>query len=436
MVTSAEGGARSSGGEVSANFPGVFAFLFDDQYRYKILYGGRGGGRSWAVARWLLIEGARRKLFVLCCREFQRSIAESVHRLLSEQIEALGLSSFYRVERSRITGVNGTEFVFAGLKHDPASLKSYEGVQVVWAEEAVNISRNSWNLLLPTVRAPGSQIVITFNPVLETDDTYKRFIVNPPPNSKIVKTTWRDNPFFPEVLRAEMEHCRATDPDLFNHIWEGCPVSLLSGAVYADELRKVDAEQRITRVPYDRTRPVDTYWDLGFHDMTAIWFVQSFPFEYRFIDYIESSAKPISYYLDQIQQRRYLQGTDWIPWDVGLHATQMGSGRSIEELMRAAGRKVRIVPKLNVSDGINAARTIFPLCWFDSERCADGIQALRHYRYGEIQTTGQPTREPVHDFASHGSDAFRYCAICAKPPKQKPPATTERPPRAVVSAWS
>jgi phage terminase large subunit len=137
-----------------------------------------------------------------------------------------------------------------------------------------------------------------------------------------------------------------------------------------------------------------------------------------------------------MQSRGYVYGSDWLPWDIGMHAALLGSGKSIEELMRLAGRKVRIVPKMSVADGINAARTIFPLCWFDKTRCEQGLRALRHYRYGEIQTTQHVTREPLHDQASHGCDSFRYFSVTAKPPK--PPAAP-RPaegPRRVVSAWS
>jgi phage terminase large subunit len=231
-----------------------------------------------------------------------------------------------------------------------------------------------------------------------------------------------------------MEHMRATDPDAYNHVWEGCVISLLASAIYANELRAVDREGRITRVPYDRARPVDCYWDLGYGDQTAVWMIQAMPFEYRCIDYIENAAQSIHWYIREMQSRGYVFGTDWIPWDIGLHAKLMGGGHSIEELMRQAGRKVRILPKMSVADGINAARTVFPLCWFDAERCDEGLKALRHYRYGEIKTLQHVSREPLHDRASHGSDAFRGFAIVAKPPK--PPQTAQPQRHELVSAWS
>jgi phage terminase large subunit len=402
---------------VQAQFPEKLEFLFNAA-RYKIAYGGRGAAKSWGFARALLILGAQKPLRVLCAREIQRSIADSVHKLLGDQIAALGFEDVYEVQQAAILGRNGTEFIFAGLKHNVASIKSYEGCDIVWVEEAQSVSKKSWDVLIPTIRKEGSEIWVSFNPDLETDATYQRFVVNPPPGAVAVKINYRDNPWFPEELRKEAEFERAKDPDAYNHIWEGCCISVLKGAIYANELRAVDQEGRITRVPYDRTRPVDCFWDLGYGDLTAIWFVQSFPFEYRLIDYLEGSQRPIAWYLGEMQSRGYVYGRDYLPWDLGLHAKQMGSGKSIEELMRLAGRKVEILPKLAVADGINAARTIFPQCWFDQERCADGIQALRHYRYGENKALDHPTREPLHDWASHAADAFRYFAVGIQAPKQ------------------
>lgn len=418
---------------IEIEFPAAFRFLRKPA-RYKVAYGGRGSGKSWAFARQLLLDGYQRKLRILCTRELQRSIGDSVHKLLSDQIAALGLDGWYTIEKAAIHGANGTEFIFSGLLNS-ASLKSYEQVDICWVEEAQVVSKHSWELLLPTIRAENSEIWISMNPELPTDDSYQRWVINPPPGAVVRKINYDSNHWFPEVLKREMEYCRDTDPDLYNHIWLGCPVSMLAGAIYANELRQVDAEGRICRVPYDRTRPVDCYWDLGFHDICAVWFVQAGPFEYRLIDYLQASAHTIDWYIREMQSRGYMYGTDWLPWDIGTHATQMGSGRSIEELMRLAGRKVRITPKLPVADGINAARTIFPVCWFDAERCADGIQALRHYRYGEVVKTGSPTREPLHDVNSHGADAFRYVAIGAKPPKPAPPKLTDYRP-APRSPWA
>ncbi len=406
---------------MTARLPQAFEGLFEPR-RYKVFYGGRGAAKSQSFATALLLQASAKPLRVLCARETMRSIADSVHKLLGDKIAELGLSSFYTVEKARISGANGSEFIFAGLRHNAAALKSYEAVDICWVEEAQSCSRASLEVLIPTIRKEGSELWFSFNPDLETDAIYEMFVGNPRPDALVVKVNYDDNPWFPAVLREEMEVLKSRSPEAYRHVWLGETISYLENAIYAEELRLCDAENRIRAVPYDATRPVDTFWDLGWGDNTAIWLAQSFPFEFRLIDYIEDSRKPLTYYLKKLQDRPYIYGTDHLPWDGA--AQELGSGRSIEELMREAGRRVAIVPKLLVSDGINAARTIFPQCWFDKERCADGLNSLRHYRYGETKVLGVPTREPLHNHASHGSDAFRYFAVGMRRPEQKRPYQT------------
>jgi len=360
---------------------------------------------------------------VLCAREFQASISDSVHRLLSDQIVALHLTDFYTVEKATIYGLNGTEFRFGGVSNNVQAIKSFEGITHCWCEEAENIRKRSWETLIPTVRRDGSEIWITFNPQLETDETYKRFIASPPPNAIVVKLNWSDNPWFPDVLREEMETLKERDEDAWLNIWEGHPRQNLDGAIYAAELRA--AVDRITKVPYDTTKPVHTFWDLGWADNTSIWFAQVIGFEYHIIDHLSGSQKPLNAYLSDLQSRGYIYGVDWLPHDA--KAKQLGSGRSIEELMRSAGRTVRIVPQLSVEDGINAARTVFPNCYFDAEKCADGLQSLRHYRYEIDERSETLKRVPLHDFASHDADAFRYLAVALQAPKTKQPLVPTRP---------
>ena len=417
-----------------AEFPRALDFLWKPA-RYKVAYGGRGAAKSWNFARTLLIQGIRSDLHILCARETQKSLAESVHRLLADQISLLNLGYHYRVEKAKVIGLTRkTDFFFAGLRHNVGNIQSAEAVDRCWIEEGQFTSPNTWRILVPTIRREGSEIWISYNPELETDCIHQTFVVNPPPPGSVVrKVTWRDNLWFPDVLRKEMEHLRETDLDAFNHVWEGCPVNITAGAVYAQQLREMDAAERVTRVPYDPTRPVHTFWDLGVDDSTSVWFVQAFPFEYRLIDYEEGEGEGLPYYLRKLQERKYIYGTHHLPHDG--QARQLGTGKSVEELMRNNGMRVQIVPRLSLADGINAARTIFPQCWFDGEKCADGLNALRHYRYGDREELGVRTKEPIHDWASHGADAFRYFAVGIKAPKQPKPAPAQRP-RPAVSVWS
>lgn len=207
---------------VNARFPSKLKPLFAAM-RYKVAHGGRGGAKSWGFARALLILGAMKQLRILCAREYQNSIQESVHKLLCNQIDDLGLTGFYGggITQTGIKGVNGTEFIFSGIKNNVTKIKSMEGIDICWVEEAEKVSAESWEVLIPTIRKPGSEIWVSFNPNLETDPTYKRFVVNPPDDSVVIKISWRDNPWFPDELRREKDYLARVDYDAYMHVWEG-----------------------------------------------------------------------------------------------------------------------------------------------------------------------------------------------------------------------
>lgn len=206
---------------MAVEFPEKLQFLFEPK-RYKVAYGGRGSGKSWGFARALLIEACRKKERILCARELQLSIQESVHKLLSDQIEALGLSDRYDIEKATIREkFTGSEFIFAGIKNDPRKVKSTEGITKAWVEEAEKVSNESWEVLIPTVRKPGSEIWVSFNPHEETDPTYQRFVVNPPDDCISVEMTWQDNPWFPAELQKEKDYLYRVDPEAAEHVWGG-----------------------------------------------------------------------------------------------------------------------------------------------------------------------------------------------------------------------
>ena len=342
---------------VKAEFPEKLQCLFQPK-RYKVLYGGRGGAKSWGVARALLILAAGKPLRILCAREFQVSMKDSVHKLLSDQIDNLRLNGFYEITQNAIRGKNGSEFSFVGLRNNTASLKSIEGVDICWVEEAQTVSRMSWNVLIPTIRKEGSEIWITFNPDLETDETYQRFVMHPPGDAAVVKVNWSDNPWFPETLRQEKDALRERDMNQYTQVWEGLCRQTVDGAIFAAEMQKAELEGRITKVPYDPTKPVHAVFDLGWSDQTAIWFIQYIGMETRLIRYIEDSQKTMTHYLHQLQTFGYVYDTLWLPHDAE-NKTLAAGGRSIEEIVRAAGFKTRILPKVPVLDSINAARTAF-----------------------------------------------------------------------------
>ena len=394
--------------KLTLEIPEKLECLLED-HRYKIVYGGRGSSKSWTVARVLLAIGRRKKIRVLCAREFQNSISDSVHALLSDQIKALGLEDFYTVQNTTIFGSNGTEFLFAGLKHNVTKIKSFEGVDICWVEEAQTTSKSSWDVLIPTIRKPDSEIWVTFNPELDTDETYKRFVVLPPANAKVVKVNWSDNPWFPQVLRDEMEDLKARDMDAYLNVWEGNTRQVLDGAVYANELRKAQEDNRIKDIQIDKSIAVSTFWDLGWADMTSIWFVQTIPGgEVRIIDFYQDCQKTIDHYVNILQNKGYTYRDHWLPHDAE-HKNM--TGRSTKEIIEGMGLPVRITPKLSIADGINSARMLMNRCFFDQSRCAEGLQALRHYRYAVDPDTKMFSEKPLHDQHSHAADAWRYVAV-------------------------
>jgi phage terminase large subunit len=402
--------------QANVEFPLKLQCLFQPA-RYKVLWGGRGGAKSWGIARALLITGSSKPIRVLCAREFQTSIKDSVHKLLSDQIIAMNLTEFYEVVDRTIRGKNGTEFNFVGLKNNVANVKSYEGVDVCWVEEAQSVSSRSWDVLIPTIRKENSEIWVSFNPELATDNTYQRFIVNSPNNAIIQKINWSDNPWFPETLKLEKDALKIRDIEAYNTVWEGICRITVDGAIFSKEMQKAELEDRITRVNYDPTKPVHAVFDLGWSDATAVWFVQFIGMETRLIRYFETSQETISSILAKMQTYGYIYDTLWLPHDAE-NKTLAAAGRSIEEIVRSAGYKTRIIPRTPVVDSINAARTIFSNCWFDRDNCEDGLQCLRHYRYEVDPDTKQFSRTPLHDQYSHGADAFRMLGLMIQEPRK------------------
>mgnify|MGYP000128436339 CR=1 FL=1 len=401
--------------------------------RYRVPYGGRGGTKSWGIARALLMQGTNKSQRTLCGRQYQNSIKDSVHKLLADQITALKMNYIYEVQNTLIKArddaklpdgsPNESEFIFKGFQQNMDEIKSMEGIDRCWIEEAKNTTKSSFETLDPTIRKQGSEIWGSFNPELETDFFYEHFVKNPPDNALVWKVTWRDNPWFPDVLRKQMEQMKERDFDAYLNVWEGECRLMLEGAVYADELRSARVSGRICKVPYDPNYPVDIIFDLGKRDMTAMWFRQQIAFETRMIKYHQDRQLEVEDYIDIIQGTKYIVGTLWLPHDG--KAKRLGTKKTIQEqFQNVYGTKnVRIVPRLGIADGINVARQGFRRVYFDKDLCADGLSALTHYRYEVLDDGhGSFSREPVHDWSSHGADAFRYEGICRKLSHAEPTA--------------
>lgn len=396
---------------MSIQFPEKLSFLFDEA-RYKVAYGGRGSAKSWSFARALLLEGVQAPMRIGCFREVQKSIKDSVHKLLKDQIQAMGLGQFYEVLDASIRGRNGTEFLFAGLAdHSVESIKSYEGIDRAWIEEAQSVTKRSWEVLLPTIRKSGSQIWITFNPELESDETYQRFVMNPPPRSIVAEVNYNDNPWFNEELEAERQHCLQTDPEGYKNIWGGKCKPAVAGAIYYEQIAAAQAEGRVCNVPYDPMLKVHVVFDLGWNDAMAISLVQRSASEIRVIEYIEDSHRTLDQYSSDLRAKSYNWGKLFLPHD-GRNR-DFKTGKSAQEIMEAFGWSVRITPNMSVEDGIRLTRMTFPRLYFDKNKAGRLVECFKRYRRAINQTTNE-AGAPLHDEFSHGADNGRYIAVNAE----------------------
>lgn len=396
--------------KTQASFPPKLRPITEPK-RYKILYGGRGSTKSWSVARMLLIKGAKEPLRILCTREIQNTIAESVHQLLKDQISELELEEFYEVTKNEIYGANGTQFLFTGLRtQDVAKIKSFEGVDLVWCEEAQNISRKSWEILIPTIRKESSEIWVTFNPELDTDETYQRFVVHPQEDSWVVKLNYSDNPWFPKVLEQERLALQQRDPEAYDNVWEGNCRSAVEGAIYAKEVAQAIEHRRIRPVPHDPLLKVQCVWDLGWNDQMTIIMCQKAANSLMVIDYIEDSHRTYASYVKELDSKPYRYAKDYLPHD-GKHKDPK-TGKSHVEVLEALGRDVEVTPDIGIESGIKLARQSFSQVYFDEDKTTRLIECLRRYKRHINQTT-QEAGAPLHDEHSHGADAFRYMAVVA-----------------------
>ena len=377
--------------------------------RYKVLYGGRDSAKSWSIARMLLVRGRAKPERILCAREVQKSIAESVHQLLKDQIMVLGMEDFYEVQQNYIFGKNGTQISFHGLSGQTAtSIKSFEGTTICWVEEAQTVTKRSWDILEPTIRAVDSELWVSFNPDMDTDDTYKRFVTNPPPNAIVTKINWTDNPWRSTVLDEARERMRATAPDDYLHIYEGHCRPAVEGAIYYNEVAKLKSEGRLCNVPYDPMLKVHVVCDLGFNDYMSLILVQRMASEIRVIRYIEDRQRYIPSYSQELNDLKLNYGTLYLPHDGrAKHVT----GASAQEQFEKLGWKVEIVPDIGIEHGIRKTREVFGRFYVDRTNANELVNRLGRYRR-RVNSEGQAS-VPMHDDESHGADGTRYLAIVA-----------------------
>jgi phage terminase large subunit len=390
-----------------------FLPLLDPKYRFVSMRGGRGSGKSVTVAKILILLAYNRPLKILCFREVQNSIKDSVYQSLQDLIQELGLSHAFSSTLNEIRCNNGSVFIFKGLSDQTVeSIKSFQGIDLCWGEEAAGLTERSLKILIPTIRADGSRFFFTWNPSLDTDAVYQRYVLNTREDVKDVAVNWDHNPWFPSVLDVERRADKARLPeDEYKNIWEGQILPAQVGAVYFRELSRTYEEDRVTRLSVDPKLPVHAIWDLGWADQTAIILVQKIYSDARLVGYIESNRKTLSEYNEELRewgrQHKVSWGTCYLPHD-GAHR-DFKTGQSAQEILETFGWKVEITPSLTIEAGIRAAKQMFSNVIFDKDSTALLLENLKRYHYAE-RPDGS-LGKPVHDNYSHGADAFRYLAV-------------------------
>jgi phage terminase large subunit len=419
---------------LSIKTPRVFAPLLQPA-RYKGAHGGRGSGKSHFFAELLIEEAISSPMRFVCLREVQKSIKQSIKLLLEDKIKYLGVTDqFYEPLETEIRGKNGSLITFQGMQaHTAESIKSLEGYDRALLGEAQSFSQYSLDILRPTIRKEGSQIWAEWNP--ETDDVPIDKLLrgkDSPTDKIVVESNWRDNPFFPEVLRKEMEEDKVRDYDKYLHIWEGHYRRTLDGAVYAKEIRKAFEDKRVCRVLPTPGKPVDTFWDLGKRDHTAIWFAQMQLGEYRIPDFYQNRGEKLEHYAQVVKERGYPIGTIWLPHDAEQERLV---GKTIKQAVRDLfpGITVKVIPRMaKKSIGIEAVRRIFPNCYFDEEKTKEGMKCLGRFKYDVDPDTGGYSQNPLHDENSDAADAFAQLALSLTEAK-KPQTQTYHAPQ---SFWA
>lgn len=429
--------------------------------RYKAAHGGRGGAKSHFFAEQLVLRCYAETSKAVCIREVQESIKDSVKALIEAKIQKLGLGEFFEVLTTEIRGKNGSLIIFKGMQsYNAENIKSLEGFDIAWVEEAQSLSDVSLRMLRPTLRKEGSELWFSWNPRHDTDavDKFLRGS-NRPKDSIVIEVNWQDNPWFPEVLRHEKDQDYLADPEMADHVWGGNYEIVSEGAYYARLLVAAEKDGRVGHFPYDPRRPTITAWDIGVDDYTVVWFIQEDGLSATAIDYYEASGDGaddvISTALPELfippkQDIRFAHWTKeqaladlgrsepfkyrehFLPHDI--KAREWGAGaRSRVETVSALGLKnIRKGVATNPSDRVNAVRRILPVTRFNlTPRVQLGMQRLRRYRR-KWNDALQTYTTPEHDENSHGADGFGEFAInCGiYPPaveKPKPKIETRLP---------
>lgn len=413
----------------ATGIPKVFK-PFQAPSRYKGAFGGRGSGKSWAFATLLILRACERPgLRWICVREIQKSLMQSAKHLIEARLEDLGLGEAqgFRALVDRIETPGGGVITFQGMQdHTADTVKSYEGFDGVWVEEAQTLSQRSLDLLRPTIRKEDSELWFSWNPRRKVDpvDMLLRGSEKPT-GAVVVRADWRDNPKFPAVLEQERQDCERTDPDGYGHIWEGDYQTVVKGAYFVRQLAAARAEGRIGRVPFDPLLKAHICCDIGGtgakSDAFAMWPAQWIGKEIRVRDYYEAVGQDIGTHVAWLRSKGYTpdRADIVLPHD---GATQdRVHDVSYESAFQAAGYAVQVVPNQGKGAAmarVERVRTLFQGIWIDEGTTEAGLGALGAYQENWDDERGVGLG-PLHNWASNGADAFGLMCVAYKAPHKQ-----------------
>ncbi|WP_027854690.1 PBSX family phage terminase large subunit [Marinobacterium litorale] len=392
--------------------------------RYKGAWGGRGSGKSHFFAELLVEEAIRRQgLRAVCIREVQKSLKESAKKLIEDKIQQHGVGAGFEILNDQIKTPGGGVVIFQGMQdHTAESIKSLEGFDVAWVEEAQTLSATSLKLLRPTIRKEGSELWFSWNPRRHVDPVDELLRSKQPTNAVVVRANWSDNPWFPAVLEQERQDCLNTEPDQYDHIWEGGYIRVATGAYFAKHIAEARLQKRIGRVPRDPYLPVKLFCDIGGtgakSDAFSIWAAQFVGHEIRVLNYYEAVGQELGHHLAWMRQQGYGPENAEIvlPHDGRQHDKVYKV--SYQSAFKQAGYKVTVVPNQGAGAAaarIEEVRKRFPSIWINEDTCGPGLDALGWYHEKRDESRGIGLG-PEHDWSSHGADAFGLMCVAYKPP--------------------
>ena len=413
--------------------------VFSGEADIRGSYGGRGSAKTRTFAKMTAIRAymwskAGREGIILCARQFMNSLDDSSLEEVKAAIRSEPwLAGHFEIGEKYIRTIDGrVSYKFAGLDRNIDSIKSKSRILLCWVDEAEPVTGEAWQTLIPTLREEDSELWVTWNPKSKKSATHKRFRQAKDARMKIAEMNWRDNPWFPAILERSRQKDLTERPDTYDHVWEGDFATVTEGAILARLVADARREKRIgSHVEYDENGPgIEISSDLGFRDTACWWFWQRKQGGFSLLDYDGASGLDADEWIERLEKRLAERGWSrlnkiWLPHDARTKTFQSRHS-SIERFIARFGmNRCAIVPMTSKTDRINAARTVIRKCEFNETNCEDGLDGLIGWEYEWNEETMTFSKEPLHNWASHPSDAFSYgCQVMIEAPVEKQPEIT------------